>query len=210
MLMLSRHAKTLAFVAAALAAAGLGALAASRLSAPALEQPLSGTLLAQPRELASFTLTDQDGQAFTPAQLDGHWTLLFAGFTHCPDICPTTLALMAQLRKRLAAAPGAGALELVFLSVDPERDTPDRLKAYTAHFGGAIRGVTAPTAQLDSLCAGLGLAYVKVPGASAADYSVDHSAALVLLDPRGRVAGYFPAPHRLDTLAADLERIVKA
>ena len=204
MLMLSRHAKTLAFVAAALVAAGLGALAASRLSAPKPVQPLSGTLLAQPRELAAFTLTDHDGQAFTPVQLEGHWTLLFAGFTHCPDICPTTLALMAQLRQRLPA----GALELVFLSVDPERDTPDRLKAYTAQFGGGIHGVTAPAAQLDALCAGLGLAYIKVPGARADDYTVDHSAALVLLDPRGRVAGYFQAPHRLDTLAADLERIL--
>ncbi|MGH8482547.1 MAG: SCO family protein, partial [Nevskiaceae bacterium] len=181
--------------------------AASRLYgtrvAPALA---AGTMLSQPRAVAPFTLTDQDGQPFTAAQLRGHWTLLFAGFTHCPDICPTTLALMAQLRQRLAAAPGT--LQLLFLSVDPERDSPEQLKAYTAHFGGGIRGVTAPRAQLDAFCASLGLAYLKVPGAGPGDYTVDHSAALVLLDPQGRIAAYFQAPHRLDTLAADLSRIV--
>ncbi len=203
-----KPARTAAAVVAALAALGLGVFTASRLDAPRAPVFGSGTLLDAPRALAPFTLTDQDGQPYTQAGLEGHWTLLFAGFTHGPDVCPTTLALMAQLRQRLAATPGRAALELLFLSVDPERDTPSRLKAYTAHFGGGIRGVTAAPAQLDALCAGLGLAYVKVPGVRADDYTIDHSAALVLLDPRGRVAGYFQAPHRLDTLAADLERIL--
>jgi protein SCO1/2 len=203
----SKPLRIAAVAAAALVALALGAFTASRLSAPGATKPLvSGTRLSQPRALAPFTLTDQDGQAFTQAQLRGHWTLLFAGFTHCPDVCPTTLALMAQLREKLGAA--GGPLDLVFLSVDPGRDTPERLKTYVAHFGAGIRGVTAAGAQLDALCANLGLAYVKVPGANAADYTVDHSTALVLLDPEGRIAAYFQAPHRLDTLAADLSGIV--
>ena len=202
----SKPARVAVVALAALAALALGVFTAARLQAPRAASLASGTLLGEPRPLAPFTLTDQDGQPFTQAQLQGHWTLLFAGFTHCPDVCPTTLALMAQLRQRLGAAPGA--LELVFLSVDPERDTPERLKTYTAHFGAGLRGVTAPTAQLDALCANLGLAYIKVPGARAGDYTVDHSAALVLLDPKGRVAAYFQPPHRLDTLAADLSGIV--
>jgi protein SCO1/2 len=200
----SKPARIAALAAAALIALALGAFTASRLSRP--EPLVSGTRLAEPRALAPFTLADQDGRAYTQAGLQGHWTLLFAGFTHCPDVCPTTLALMAQLRKRLNVGPER--LDLVFLSVDPERDTPARLKAYTAHFGAGLRGVTAPTAQLDALCANLGLAYIKVPGARAGDYTVDHSAALVLLDPQGRVAAYFQPPHRLDTLAADLAGIV--
>jgi protein SCO1 len=198
-------ARVVAFTAAALAALALGALTASRFYGPRIVSLKAGTLLSQPRAVAPFTLTDQDGQPFTQAQLAGHWTLLFAGFTHCPDVCPTTLALMAQLRQRL---PQGTPLELVFLSVDPERDTPAQLKAYTAHFGAGIRGVTAPTAQLDALCASLGLAYLKVPGATPADYTVDHSAALVLIDRDGRVAAYFQPPHKLDTLAADITGIL--
>ena len=181
----------------------LSATAAASAGTPAPLPPLPRVHVnPEPAPVAAFTLTDQDGRPYTPAQLQGHWTLLFAGFTHCPDVCPTTLALLAQLRQRLTAGPER--LELLFLSVDPERDTPEQLKRYTAHFGAGIRGVTAPGAQLDAFCASLGLAYVKVPGARPGDYTVDHSAALVLLDPRGRVAAYFQAPHRLDTLAADL------
>jgi protein SCO1 len=197
--------RALAFAAAALAALGLGLYAGTRLQGPRAAALASGTLLGQPRAVAPFSLTDHDGQPYTQAQLQDHWTLLFAGFTHCPDVCPTTLALMAQLRARL---PAGAPLELLFLSVDPERDTPERLKTYTAHFGGAVRGVTAPREALEALCADLGLAFLKVPGASEADYTVDHSTALVLLDRAGRVAGYFPAPHKLDTLAADLAGIV--
>lgn len=146
---------------------------------------------------------DQEGQPFTPANLQGHWTLLFAGFTHCPDVCPTTLGLMKALGQRLQPAPA-----MVFLSVDPERDTPERLRQYVAYFGPDIEGVTGPHEQLERLAASLGIAYVKAPGARGEDYTVDHSAALVLLDPQGRVAGYFTPPHKADTLAADLARVL--
>lgn len=202
-----KAARTLTLAAVALLAGGLGVFAASRLYAPrTVAQPASGTLLAEPRPLAPFELVDQDGQAFTNAALENHWTLLFAGFTHCPDVCPTTLALMKQLRQHPALA--GRPLEYLFLSVDPERDTPAQLKQYVDYFGGHIRGASGPREQLDALCAGLGLAYVKIPGATESEYTVDHSAALVLLDARGRVAGYFQPPHKLDTLAADLARIV--
>lgn len=198
-----KSAKTFLAPLAVLLALGLGIFTAMRVYAP--KAPLaveSGTVLNQPRALAPFALVDQDGAAFTNAALQGHWTLLFAGFTHCPDVCPTTLALMKQLAARVPS------LGLLFLSLDPERDTPEVLKRYVTYFSPAIRGVTAPKAQIDALCASLGLAYQKIPGANERDYTVDHSAALVLLDPQGRVAGYFQPPHKLDTLAADLARIV--
>jgi protein SCO1/2 len=189
---------------AALAALALGAFAASHWYAPRAPSPLqSGTLLREARPVAPFALTDHEGRPFANAQLEGHWTLLFAGFTHCPDVCPATLGLMKQLGQRLAGR----APEFVFLSVDPERDTPAQLKTYVTYFSPLIRGVTGPRDQLDPLCASLGLAYLKIPGASDSDYTVDHSASLVLLDPRGRVAGYFQPPLKLDTLAADLAGI---
>ena len=197
-----RRDQILATAVAALAALGLGIFAASRIYAPAGPRLQSGTLLREPRPVAAFALVDHEKHPYSNAQLRDHWTLLFAGFTHCPDVCPTTLGVMKQLAQREPA------LDYVFLSVDPERDTPERLKTYVAYFGPAIRGVSGSREQLDALCASLGLAYLKIPGASDAEYTVDHTAALVLLDPRGRVAGYFQPPHKLDTLAADLAGIV--
>jgi protein SCO1/2 len=202
-----KPAQTALIALAALAALGLGVFTASRLYGPGRAAEItSGTLLREPRPVAPFSLNDQDGQPWGNAQLEGHWTVLFPGFTHCPDVCPTTLGLMKQLGARLRA--GGGTVEFVFLSVDPERDTPAQLKAYVGHFDPTIRGVTGPREQIDTLCAALGLAYLKIPGATDTDYTIDHTAALVLLDPRGRIAGYFQAPHKLDTLAADLAGIV--
>lgn len=166
----------------------------------------SGTLLTHPRPIAEFSLTDQDGRAFGNARLGGHWSLLFAGFTHCPDVCPTTLGVMKAVKQRL----GPQAPAMVFLSVDPERDTPAVLKSYVDYFGPGITGISGAREPLDRLCESLGIAYVKIPGASAGDYSVDHSAALVLVDPDGRVAGYFTPPLKVDTLAADLKEIVRS
>lgn len=191
----------------AIFALGLGLWTASEWYAPAALPPIeSGVLLPEPRPVAGFSLTDQDGRAFTNAQLQDRWSLLFAGFTHCPDVCPTTLSLMKLLEQRLQAEDRA--LSMVFLSVDPERDTPQQLHKYVRYFSPNLTGATGPVEELERLCASLGIAYVKVPGATADDYTIDHSAALVLLNPQGKVAGYFQAPYKLDSLAADLARII--
>jgi protein SCO1 len=194
----------------AVAALGLGAWTAAKLQGPSdASQPTltSGILLTAPRPVGDFALTDQDGQPFTRRRLDGHWTLLFAGFTHCPDVCPTTLGVMKAVAERL---PQDAPLEMVFLSVDPERDTPEQLKRYVRYFSPTLVGATGGADQLQALCANLGLAYMKVPGAKASGYTMDHSAALVLLDRQGRVAAYFQPPHRAETLAADLGRVLAA
>lgn len=196
-------AKALPVALLALAALLAGIWAASRLRAPATPALSTGVMLAAPRPIAPFALVDQDAQPYTQDQLRGRWTLLFAGFTHCPDVCPTTLGLMKAVGQRLSAPPA-----MVFLSVDPERDTPERLREYVTFFGGSIQGVSGPREELDRLCASLGLAYVRVPGATEGEYTMDHTAALVLIDPQGRVAGYFPPPHKADTLAADLARVL--
>lgn len=198
--------KTVVTVLAASLALAAGAWLALRLEQPAPASLQSGTLLGTPRPVAAFALTDQDGRPFTQDQLRGRWSLVFAGFTHCPDVCPTTLGVMKIVAQKLGAAAPA----MVFLSVDPERDTPDVLKRYVQFFGPAVTGVTGERAALDALCASLGIAYVKIPGASENDYTVDHSAALVLIDPQGRVAGYFTPPLKADTLAADLSGIAGA
>lgn len=166
------------------------------------EEPLAldaGTVLPEPHPVAAFELVDHQGRVFDRRALAGRWSLVFAGFTHCPDICPTTLATMAELDRRL----GDKAPRLLFVSVDPERDSPARMAAYLRHFGPDLVGATGSPAAIGSFTRDLGLAQVKVPGAGG-EYTVDHSAALVLLDPRVRVAGYFAPPHDVERLAADL------
>jgi protein SCO1/2 len=181
-------------------AAGIGAAALLGTREPLALR--SGTALPEPRPIGDFALIDQHGVAFGPAAFEDRWSLVFTGFTHCPDICPATLALLAALRKRL---PDEN-LQLVFVSVDPERDTPERMAAYLAHFGADLKGATGTRAQVEDFTGRLGLAQVRNPGV-AGEYTVDHSAALVLIDPRARVAGYFMPPHDIGTLAADLASI---
>ncbi len=182
---------------AAAIAAGIGAALLVRSSEPVALR--SGTALTEPRPIADFTLVDQHGKPFGRAALEDRWNLVFAGFTHCPDICPTTLALLAALRAQL---PDNG-LQFVFVSVDPERDTPERIAAYLAHFDARLVGATGSAAEIERFAGELGLAHVRNPGVGD-DYSVDHSAALVLIDPKARVAGYFQPPHDRAALAADL------
>ena len=163
---------------------------------------VAGTALPEPRELPAFALVDQAGRPFDGKRFEGRWSLLFTGFTHCPDVCPTTVALMADLNRRVARKD----LQFVFISVDPERDTPQAVARYLAHFDPALVGATGSRAEMERLTAGLGLGQVRNPGAGD-EYTVDHSTAFVLIDPDARLAGYFSAPHERDALAADLSRL---
>lgn len=159
----------------------------------------SGTALDEPIAIGDFELVDQQGRAFGRSAFEDRWSLIFTGFTNCPDLCPATLTLLAQLRNRL---PG-GSVQLLFVSVDPERDTPARLAEYLAHFGPDLAGATGSREQVEDFTARLGLAQVRNPGVGG-EYSVDHSTALVLIDPQVRIAGYFRPPHDVAALAADL------
>ncbi len=190
---------------AILAAVGIGVGIALRERGPAPPTLRSGTALPEPRPLADFTLIDQHGRPLSRDKLRGHWTLLFTGFTNCPDICPTTLATMAELDRRLARQD----LQFLFVSVDPERDTPEVIARYLAHFGPGLAGATGPRADIERFTSGLGLAQVVNPGVGD-EYTVDHSTAFVLIDPEVRLAGYFSAPHAPDALAADLASLPRS
>lgn len=165
------------------------------------------TVLSVPRLLADFQLSDQHNRTFTQDQFRGSWTVLFAGFTHCPDICPGTLALLADVQKR--AGISSEQLRTVFVSVDPERDTPENLAEYLTFFNSEWTALTGPKSELDRLMASLELAYVRVP-TGGGEYTMDHSTALVLIDPEGRMRGYFSAPLDAEALVDDLGRIAQA
>ncbi len=167
----------------------------------------SGTLLQNPRTLPSFTLTDEKGQPFTQQNLLGHWTLMFPGFTYCPDVCPTTLGLLKTVQAQLGDQ--ASKLQVVLFSIDPQRDTPEVLQRYVSFFSPGFKGVTTPEPGLQQLAAALGVAYIKVPGDVEGDYTMDHSSALVLLNPQGQLAGYFTPPFQVDALVKDLNSLLQ-
>jgi len=164
----------------------------------------SGTWLPQAKQVRDFTLTDSTGRPFTRADLAGAPTLVFFGFTHCPDVCPTTLLTLAQVRKR-AALPG---LRVVFVSIDPQRDTPDKLAPYVHAFDPEFRGLTGEPKAITALAANFSVAVsrVELPGG---DYTMDHSAVVFLLNRAGNIAAVFTPPFEAAALSADLGRAAR-
>jgi protein SCO1/2 len=174
-------------------------------AAPALER---ATLFEAARPLPVIALLDQSGEAFDLGRMRGHWSLLFFGFTHCPDVCPTTLALLADVRRQLADLPPEAIPEVVLATVDPARDTAEVLAQYVAHFDPSFTGLTGSPDAMAAFARDLGVAVLI--GAPAADgsYTVDHSAAVFLIDPDAAFTALFSTPHEAATIARDYRRIV--
>ena len=192
-------------------AAGLGLLAGRQLvsagSGGAVPELATVRLLGEPRAVPDFRLTQADGSALRPQDLQGHWTIVFLGFTHCPDVCPTTLAELAIAQRQWEALPAASRPRVLFVSVDPERDTPESTGRYAHHFHPDTLAATGGIPALEAFATSLGMVFMKVPppdGAPADQYSVDHSSTLVVLDPQGRMAGLLRPPLQPDAIAADL------
>lgn len=163
-------------------------------------------VLPEPRVLGAFELVNEEGEPFSLDDLRGHWSLLFFGFTHCPDICPSTLYDLQQVSEAIEATDApADDWQVVFVSVDPERDTPARLKDYVSWFDPHFVGVTGAPGQLAPLAVRMGVAYrVEEHEPGVTGYAVDHSASVFLTDPQGRLHGVFPAPHDAAAMSRDL------
>ena len=145
-----------------------------------------------PRDPGEFELLDHKGKSFSRAQLLGRWTLVFFGFTHCPDICPTTMVELADLKSQLASTE-AEATQVVMVSVDPARDTPERLSEYVPYFHPEFLGVTGDFAAILSFAQRLNAPFRKLSEPDG-DYQMEHSANVVLMNPRGDYHGFFRAP----------------
>jgi protein SCO1 len=193
------------------AAAGLG-LALSQhyfgagkttLPAPVMQ---TANVIAAPRALPAFSLQTAGG-TLTAENLKGSWTLVFIGFTHCPDICPTTLTELAQAQAIWAKSDVPNKPKLLFLSIDPDRDTPAALAEYAAFFNKDTITATAPEPQLAEFTRALGLVYMKVPQGDT--YTMDHSATLVLLNPNAEFAGIIRPPLKPQAIAQDLLTLSK-
>jgi protein SCO1/2 len=194
------RARIMLLAAAAVAAAIGGFLLALQLDrgSPTLA---SGTWLPQAKPLADFHLLDETGRPFTRADLAGTPSLVFFGFTHCPDVCPTTLLKLAQVRKRAAVA----GLRVLFVSVDPQRDTPAVLGMYVHAFDPQFHGLTGDAAAIAQVAANFGVvaSRVDLPGG---DYTMDHSAVVFLVNDGARIAAIFTPPFEVAAIAADLAR----
>jgi protein SCO1/2 len=159
------------------------------------------TLFSEPKPLAAFALTDHRHRVFDLASLKGKWSFLFFGFTHCPDVCPTTLAVLARVRDNIARnAAGAEDIQFVFVSVDPNRDTPGNLRQYVEYFDTTFLGVTGDNAQIGNLAGQLGAAYEVAITPGMENYPVYHTAAVFLVDPQARYHAVFTPPHDAEAI----------
>lgn len=145
-----------------------------------------------PRDPGAFSLMDHHDTPFTRDALTNRWTLIFFGFTHCPDICPTTLAELAELKAQLVDTE-ANDLQVVMLTVDPARDTPARLADYVPYFHPDFLGVTGEFADILSVAQRLNAPFRKVSEPNGG-YQMEHSANVMLMNPRGDYHGFFRAP----------------
>ena len=160
------------------------------------------TVFPDPKRLTAFALTDHKKRVFDLASLKGKWSFLLFGFTHCPDICPTTLAVLARVRDNIARnTVGAEDIQFVFISVDPNRDTASKLGQYVDYFDSTFLGVTGDNAQIGNLAGQLGAAYQVAITPGMENYPVSHSTAVFLLDPRARYHAVFTVPHDAEAIS---------
>ncbi|GGD77173.1 SCO family protein [Lacimicrobium alkaliphilum] len=148
-------------------------------------------LYPQPRALPDFTLVNHNGEPFGRETFEGHWTLVFTGYTYCPDICPTTLAELKSIYPQLQQLDSDYPIQVMLLSVDPKRDTPERLKEYISFFNPEFLAATAEHTELFPFVRALGMMYAMSDSTDNPDYLVDHSASVVIINPQAQVIGRF-------------------
>lgn len=170
----------------------------------------AGVFLTPSRALPDFSLIDQQGRAFGAANLRGRWSLLFFGYTNCPDFCPATLATLAAMNKELRASKAPVVPRVIFVSVDAKRDTPGQLAKYVPYFDPEFIGLTAADQpSIEAMAKKLGVAVILTPTADGS-YTVDHSGAIFVLNPDGRLAAILTGPFSVAALQGDFQRIVAA
>lgn len=178
---------------------------------PAKPLKITGTVLSPARPLAAFHMTDHKLQDFDNRNLHGKWSFLFFGYTNCPDVCPTTLFLFKMLASKLKSqADLYKNTQFVFVSVDPERDTTEVLARYINYYNPDFTGLTGTAEEIKQLTSSLGVPYFigeHEPGQ--VNYTVDHSGAIILINPQGEFQAVFSAPQQLDLIHTDYLNIIE-
>lgn len=195
---------------ATLALAGLSAgisVSSAAQGGPGPPELAGGVAFDPPKTIDPFALRTHEDRPFGPDQLEGRWTFMFFGYTHCPDVCPNTLGILSAALRRLVNKH-RGMLrdtQIVFVSIDPQRDTPEKLAEYLPYFNQSFVGVTGPPAEIARFARSLGIRYARNEGPGG-EYFMEHSTNIVLFDKTGRVSALLFAPHTAQNLASDLLR----
>jgi len=170
------------------------------------DDELAATRFPVARDISAFTLVDHRSEPFTNASLQGVWSFLFFGYTHCPDVCPTTLSVLNSVAQKLGS--DARDVRFVFISVDPERDTPETLARFVSYFNGDFIGVTGEPGAIERLTKQLGVLYMRVASSdNPGSYLMDHTASVFLVDPDGRYHAVFSPPITAEKIVTDFARI---
>lgn len=165
-------------------------------------------ILPSPRQIADFELTDTRGEAFTVEDLRGGWSFLFFGFTSCPDICPTSMSVLAQAERQLQQTSPDSADEFngVLVTVDPERDDVETLAAYVGAFSERFVGVVGTVEATVEFARQLNVGFARVPSADG-DYAVEHGGQIVIVNPNGHYHGFIKMPHRVETITQTFQSL---
>lgn len=202
--------RTLRIILLSMAAFVGGLFAARALFAPPAPPTLQrATWLPDGQHLPRLALVDQDGKAFDGSSLAGRWTIVFFGFTSCPDVCPTTLATLARLTRELHDLPTDQQPRVLLISVDPERDRPEQLRGYVRAFDPGFQAATGTPQAVAGAAQAFGVGYARVSRPDGG-YSVDHGSSLFIVGPAGSIVAASPAPHESRPLATDYRAIVAA
>lgn len=172
---------------------------------------LHATYLPEARALSPFQLMDSEGKEFSNQQLQGHWTLMFFGFTHCKSICPVTMAILNQTFTMLQKAHSQSTPEVVFVSVDPARDSIETIKQYVISFNANFKGVRGEDDAIARLAREMAVVYMQVATQNdtghSSHYDINHSGTIMLLNPRGELQAFFTPPHQPEVIAKEFSQI---
>ncbi len=173
-----------------------------------IPQDLIAVLRPYAMPLEPFTLTDQNNKPFSLAHLDGKWSFLFFGYTYCPDICPTTLVTLKQISRALnKSTKTATDFQVIFVSVDPERDKPPVLARYTAYFSQDFIALTGTETDLLNFSRQFGASHIKHKKDNQAGYLISHTGSIFLVDPKKRIVASFSPPHHAETITSQYQKI---
>lgn len=195
-----------AMVVLAVLAAGTGFYISLKQSQQELKSPnIEGLFWPSPKQIQPFETIDQSGNSFGLEQIKNKWSFIFFGYTHCPDICPVTMSVMAETYKQLIAEHKD--LQIIFVTVDPERDTTEKLASYVTYFNKDFIGLGGNTDQVNSLTRQIGIAYYLNKQEASDNYLVDHSASIFLFDPEARMVGKLSPPHEKNKIIQQFTKI---
>ena len=175
------------------------------------EVAFHGAVLTHPRPLPAFSMVGTDGHVIDNQSLHGHWTFLFMGFSHCASICPITMAELSKMATLLAKRPQLPRPSVIMITLDPKRDSLQRMQDYVQSFNQQFIGGRGSEEETQRLASFLGIAYTKVHAklqTKTNDYSIEHSGAIMLLNPRGELVAFFTPPHQANELVEDYQHLV--